>query len=193
MHRLIHSAAAAALAAAPLALHAQATGRGFESRSTSGALIATGDQRDILKDAFFTGGQLAYRVHKNVTVVGAFGYSPGTTRTDEKLNVYQYDLGVEGRLPGLVGLGSWAISPYGTLGAGGRTYDYKHAGGTETNFVGFAGAGADVGPRGARWGVRVGARDYVSSFRGLRGELAEREARNDVAITAGLTMNFGGR
>jgi hypothetical protein len=156
-----------------------------------------------MHDALLGRGQLAYGVHRNVTGVGTAAWSPskdrmtwhsgGTAHREEGLNVFQYDLGVEGRLPELFAAGAWAVSPFGALGAGGRTYDYRDVGGTETNFAGYVGAGVDAGPRGARWALRLQARDYVSSFKGLRGELSEREARNDVTIAAGVTLNLGGR
>ncbi len=177
----------------------------LELRPFAGAFVPTGDQRDLLEDAVFTGGQLAYRLHRNVSVVGTFAWAPTTDKTtwgpagarrrDEAVDLYQYDLGVEGRLPELVASAAWSLSPFGTLGAGGRTYDYRDVAGADarTNFVGYVGAGAELAPRGGRWGVRVEARDHVSAFKGLRGELTERKARNDVTIAAGRTVNFGGR
>ena len=41
-----------------------------------------------------------------------------------------------------------------------------------------------------RFGWRVEVRDYLSGFKGLNGELTERESRNDFMITSGLSVRF---
>jgi hypothetical protein len=204
------AAVVGALAAATGVAGAQSRGevpRGgqFELRPLVGALLATGAHHDLLENAVLVGGEVAYRLHRNVGVVGAVAWSPSSDRTTwgtgaglhhgEDVDLYQYDLGVEGRLPGRLGSAAWTVTPFGSLGAGGRTYRYRDVDGVDarTNFVAYAGAGADLGPREGRWGVRVEARDYVSAFKGLRGELPEREARNDVSLVAGLTFALGRR
>jgi hypothetical protein len=39
-------------------------------------------------------------------------------------------------------------------------------------------------------GIRIEARDNVTWFKGLRGELQDRNSRNDVQFAAGLTFGF---
>jgi hypothetical protein len=204
------AAVAGALAAAAGVAGAQSQDRAslgarLELRPIVGAFLATGAEHDLLENAVLAGAEAAYRFHRNVAVVAAVAWSPSSDRTTrgagagvhrgEDVDLYQYDLGVEGRLPDLAGGAAWTVSPFGTLGAGGRTYHYRDVDGVDaqTDLVGYAGAGADAGPRGGRWGVRVEARDYVTAFKGLRGELPEREARNDVVVAAGLTFTFGHR
>ena len=180
-------------------------GRGIEIRPFAGALVPTGDQRDLLEDAVLTGVQLGYRFGPRLSVVGTAAWSPSTDRStwgptnspyrDQDVDLFQYDLGLEGRLPGAFGTPSVAVTPFASIGAGGRTYDYRHVESVdaETHVVGFVGLGTEIGPRSGWWAVRLEARDYVGAFKGLRGELTDREARNDVVLAAGLTLNLGGR
>lgn len=206
--RTLAAAVTALIALAPAgadAQQAQSLGGGVALRPVVGAFIPTGKNRDVLDDAVLMGAQLSYHVSSNFSVLGSFAWSPSTDRTtwgptsapnvDEDLDVFQYDLGVEGRLPNAVGGASWALSPFAAVGAGGRTYHYRDidAQDAETNVVGYVGLGTDIAPRIGAWGIRVEARDYISAFKGLRGELSERKARNDVVLTAGLTYRFGAR
>jgi hypothetical protein len=48
----------------------------------------------------------------------------------------------------------------------------------------------DLTPRTGPIGFRIEARDNLTSFKGLRGELADRTNRNDVQFSAGLTWRF---
>jgi hypothetical protein len=193
----------------PAAARAQAGGvadGGVELRPYVGAYLPTGDHRERLEDALFTGAQLGYRFTPFIALTGTFGWAPTTDKAvpagpfasggDENLDLFQYDLGVEGRLPGLlaIGAGGWDLTPFAALGAGGRTYHYRDLDDVdaETNVVGFGALGLDLAPAGGRWGLRLEARDHVSAFKGFRGELADREARNDVTLAAGLTIGFGG-
>lgn len=206
--RTLAAAVTALIALAPAgadAQQAQSLGGAVALRPVVGAFIPTGKNRDVLDDAVLMGAQLSYRVSSNFSVVGSFAWSPSTDRTtwgptsasnvDEDLDVFQYDLGVEGRLPDVVGGASWALNPFAAVGAGGRTYHYRDIDDqdSETNVVGYVGLGTDIAPRSGSWGIRVEARDYISAFKGLRGELSERKARNDVVLTAGLTYRFGAR
>jgi len=195
------------LAARPARLDAQARHAGtvVSLRPFVGGFVPTGDHRDLLRDAVVAGAQLSWHAHRNLRVVGTVAWSPsrdrttwgpqGAPRDNERVDVLQYDLGLEGRLPDAILLGAWGATPFLSIGAGGRTYDYRDVDGTdaETGVAGFAGIGADLAPRGARWGLRLEARDYVSGFRGLRGELPDRRTRNDLLLMAGMTLGLGRR
>ncbi len=217
MSRTAARSAAAALLAAGAALAASAAqaqtaaprlpaavyGRGFELRPFAGALLPTGDQRDLLADAALVGAQGAWAFHPNFAVTGTFGWSPSEDRTtagrggafstgrDERVDLFQYDVGVEGRLP-LATAGAWTATPYLAVGGGGRTFRYRDVGGADaqTSPFGYGAVGLDVAPRAGAVGLRLEARDNVTAFRGLRGEYADRAARNDVQLTAGLTYRF---
>jgi hypothetical protein len=207
---------AAAVAASALTLvatraHAQSAAgmrsggaaHSFEIRPVVGAFLPTGTQRDVLKDAASVGGQLAWHFHENFAVTGSFAWAPSRDRTtvfrssalftgrEERVDVYGYDLGVEGRLP-IYLAPSWSVAPYVGVGGGARTYDYRDIDrlGAETTPVGYGALGVDVAPPTGRIGVRFEARDNVSGFKGLRGEYADRKARNDVQVSGGITVRF---
>jgi hypothetical protein len=174
-----------------------------EFRPYVGALIPTGDLGDQLKAAVLVGGQVGWHFHPNVALTGTFGWAPSSDKTtanrastlytgrEENVDVFQYDLAVEGRMNAMTS-GSWTTTPYVSIGGGGRTYSYRDvdAVDSQTNFLGLGALGVDFAPMSSQWGIRLEARDNLSAFKGLRGELSSSEARNDVQITAGLTIRF---
>lgn len=167
----------------------------FELRPVVGAFIPTGDHRDLLKDAVLVGAQASYRFTPHLAAVGTFAWSPSedrTTAASEKVDLFQYDLGIEGRIGNLTRGSRVSTSPYATLGVGGRTYDYRDLpnADAQTNFLGYGAIGLDVAPATGPIGLRIEARDNISAFRGLRGELAESKARNDLQFSGGLTFRF---
>ena len=44
----------------------------FNVRPVVGALVATGDERDVLKNAVLVGGQASYNLNSNFAVLGSF-------------------------------------------------------------------------------------------------------------------------
>ena len=186
----------AALAAFTLRAEAQSPApRAINVRPVVGALVATGDEHDVLKNAVLVGGQASYTLNSNFAVLGSFAWSPSEDKTitpRPKLDLYQYDLGVEGRLNDLTSGSPVATRPFAALGGGARTYNFRNVPGSsaQTNPLAFGAVGLDVGPASGRVGVRLEARDNVTWFKGLRGELQDRNARNDVQFAAGLTFGF---
>jgi len=165
--------------------------RGFEVRPYAGAYIPTGDQRDLLEDAVLVGAQASYRILPQFAITGTFGWSPSTDRItpgDQKLDLYQYDIGAELRAPSWFTSGRWDFTPFAALGVGGRTYDYRDLDDVDakTNFAGFGGLGGELGF--GRAGLRIEARDYVSQFKPFDG--GDTKTRNDVTVAAGLTFRF---
>jgi hypothetical protein len=198
--------AAAALTFAASPAHAQgragAVGMGLEFRPVAGALLPTGPQHDVLKAAASLGAQLGWRFHQNFALAGSFAWAPSRDRTtafrssalftgrEEKVDLFDYNLGVEAGLPVVVAP-SWTVTPYIGAGGGGRTFSYRNVDrvGSETVALGYGALGVDVLPPG-RIGVRVEARDNLYGFKGLRGEYADRKARNDVQVGGGITVRF---
>lgn len=177
---------------------AQQASHSVELRPFVGALVPTGDQRDLLESSVMTGAELSWEFRPNFAVTGSLGWAPSNDRTlvaantDNKLDVYQYDLAVEGRLNNIMASSSWAVRPYARVGAGGRTYNYRNLDGVDaqTDVVGHGAIGVDIAPSMSRFGLRIEARDNVSAFRGLRGELNDRVTRNDMQFTSGLTIRM---
>lgn len=190
--------AALAMGAVTLAaptIGAQQTQSSIELRPFVGAFVPTGDQADLLKTSVLAGAEIGWQFQPNLAVTGAFAWAPSKDKTlvgDESVDLYQYDVALEGRLNNLTAGSSWSTRPYARLGAGARTYNYRNLDNVsaQTDFVGHGAIGLDVAPNASRLGLRVEARDNVSSFRGLQGELASRETRNDMQFTAGLTIRM---
>jgi hypothetical protein len=173
-----------------IAQEAVASNNGFELRPYVGAYIPTGDQRDLLKDAVLVGGQASYRLNPNFAVTGTLGWSPSKDRItpgDQKLDVWQYDLGAELRAPSWLTAGALDFTPFVGLGAGARTYDYRDLDvDAKTNFAGYGVLGGELGF--GRIGWRLEARDYVSQFKPFDG--GDSKTRNDVTVATGLTFKF---
>jgi hypothetical protein len=164
-------------------------------RPVVGAVLPTGPQHALLKEAVLVGAQASFGINQYFAARGSFSWSPSKDKTEfqeHNLDFYQYDIGLEGLLPNLTSRSAFTTRPYAAIGVGGRTYDYRDRADldAETNFVGYGALGLDVSPNGRRVGLRLEARDNVSAFKGLRGELPERKARNDVQVTAGLTVKL---
>jgi hypothetical protein len=160
-----------------------------------GALLTTGNEHDLLKNAVLVGGQASYAFHPNFSLAGSFGWSPSEDKTSAlqtKVDLYQYDLGIEGRLSDLTSGSPVVTRPYATLGGGARTYDLRNVpgAGAQTNPLGYAAVGLDLDQAEGRIGLRLEARDNVTWFKGLRGELPDRKARNDLQLAAGVTVGF---
>jgi hypothetical protein len=171
---------------------AQSADSRFEVRPFIGAYIPTGDQRDVLDDAITVGAQGAYAVTNNLSIVGTFSLTPSSNKQIslyDDVDVFTYDIGAELHKSFSVGSRGMRLSPFIGVGAGGRTYDYRDLDtNSETTFAGYGAIGGHV-QRGSI-GFRLEARDYVSSFKGLSGELTESETRNDVAIFTAISFSF---
>ena len=180
-----------ASAAGAARVQAQGTGSAFELRPYVGAYVPTGDQRDLLKDAVLVGAQASWRLTSALAVTGTVGWSPSKDRItagDQTLDVYQYDIGLEGRLGNGGASSAWSFTPFAGLGIGGRTYNYRDLDvESKTNVAGYGALGGELGV--GRWGLRLEARDYVSRFEPLTGT-GETKTRNDVTIVTGITVRF---
>lgn len=162
-----------------------------ELRPLVGAFVPTGDQRDALASGVLLGAQTSYRVTPFFAFTASFAWSPNRDRIrpgDERLDVYQYDVGAELRAADWAKGGGWIFTPLVGLGIGGRTYDYRDLDAPgKSNFGGYGALGGEVAF--GHVGVRVEGRDYVTGFKPLYGG-GDASTRNDVSITAGLTLRF---
>ncbi len=173
-------------------------GRRIEVRPFVGAYVPTGDQRDELKDAFALGTTLAFRATPALSIVGSFGWSPAEAKTAaasaaddaaDELNLFQYDAGLELGRDFALGASAWTWRPFVGIGAGARTYSYRDLDvDAETDFAGYGAAGVHFAN--GRFGLRLEARDYLSSFDGLDGKLSDSSTRNDLFLTGALSIRF---
>ncbi len=189
--RAVVAAAIGILAAAQAgAQEREASTPKWELRSTTGGMIPTGDQRQVLKNAQMSGAQLAWALHPAVAITGSFSWARSrdlmTTNTP-KVDVFTSDVGVE-LCPKTWGAqGRTTFSSFASLGLGARSYNYRKLDVDAThNLAGYVGAGGEVGF--GRVGLRLEVRDYVAGFKPLAG-VGSAETRNDVVIMAGVRFN----
>jgi hypothetical protein len=179
-----------ALAATPALAQEQEPVGKFQIAPYAGAFLPTGDQRDVLDDAFLAGLTLSYDVHPYVAVVGSFGWAGSQQRAltlDEDLDVFQYDLGVQGQYPLAMGK-DLTLKPFVGAGLGGRTYEFRDLDvDSETDFVGYLSVGANLEYR--QFAVGLTMRDYISDYDGI-GREEDSEMRNDIALFASVGARF---
>jgi hypothetical protein len=198
MHR--HFARACVAATAFMALGSRAGAQQLESamielQPFAGAIIGTGGQADVLKNSVIVGAQLSYIFMPHFAAVGSVGWSRSQdTRdvTQPKLDLYQFDLGLEWRWKNMTASSALATQPYAALGGGSRTYSLRDVPNTsaQTNAIFYTAVGLDVYPSNGRVGLRLQARGNMTDFNGFRGELPSDKTRNDVQLSAGLTVAF---
>ena len=186
----------AALSAFAVRLQAQQSRLpAIDVRPVVGGIVGTGDQGDAIKSAVLVGGQASYAIHPNFSLVGSFAWSPSQDKLLPQrpdLDLYQYDLGIEGRLDNLTEGSPISVRPYAVVGGGARTYSLRNVPNSDaqTNPLGYGAVGLDLNQSSGKIGLRLEARDNVTGFKGFRGELAERKTRNDLQFSAGLTFGF---
>jgi hypothetical protein len=170
----------------PGATQAQSTP---EIRPFVGALIPTGDQRNVINDATLVGGQLALEMNGFLHLVGTFGYAGPNfdqqVATSGHVHIYQYDLGGE-MFKDMELSSGWRLRPFFGLGAGLRTYDLTEAG-SENYPAGYGALGSEF--QLSRFALRIEARDYLTRFKGLSGN-EDAATRNEVALSAGLAYHL---
>ncbi|MBC7841570.1 MAG: outer membrane beta-barrel protein [Gemmatimonadaceae bacterium] len=163
----------------------------FAVRPIIGAYVPTGDQRDVLRDAFHLGIQGSYDIIPKLSVVGTFAWSASEARgipSAPKIDLFHYDAGLEARTAGVSRSSGWSVAPFAGLGLGARTYRVRSgSGGNNSKFAGYGALGAEARTR--RIGVRIEARDYLSEAGPTRA-LVGSGTRNDVTLAAGLTIRF---
>lgn len=164
--------------------------RRWEFRVTGGALVATGDQRSVVKDAQMSAAQLSWLVRPSLAITGTFGWARSrdlASAGTPKLDVFTSDLGFEARPTTWFANRAISFAPFVGAGAGARSYNYRKLDLAATNNVaGYGAVGGEVGV--GRVGLRVEARDYVSGFEPLTG-VGTSGTRNDVVIMVGLRLD----
>lgn len=162
----------------------------WEFMMSSGALVPTGAQRDVLKDAQLSTAQLSYVIGARLAVTAMTGWarsrdiaSPG----NPKLDVFTYDVGAEVRAPRWASTTKVAFTPLVGVGVGARSYNHRALNVDAThNVAAYASVGGELGM--GRVGLRLEARDYVSGFKPLTGT-GSAATRNDLSLLIGLRFN----
>ena len=196
--RIVRIALASAITAAGFGvtkIHAQevtaapAQSSSWEFAFTSGKVLPTGAQRDAIKKADLSAAQLSYVMQQRYALIATLGWARSrdiTTAREHRLDLFTYDVGAEVRAnPLKLGTNS-SVRPFAGLGAGGRTYNYRHLDVDAThNAAAYGSLGSEIGVR--RVHVRIEARDYVTQFKPLSGA-GSSDTRNDVSLLIGVSV-----
>lgn len=162
----------------------------FELRPFAGAYIPTGKLADDYKSGMNLGTQAAVelspRVHLLVTGSWMHGHNKFVGMNNDHTHLWQYDAGGE-FTPAELAAGTWMFRPFFGVGAGARTYDFKHAGmASSTQVASYAAIGHEV-LRGA-FAIRCEARDYVSRY--VSPVTRATSNRNDLAFSFGVAFHL---
>lgn len=178
------------LAIAPTARAQQSEPRTWDLRITSGGLIATGAQRDHIRNGQLSGIQISRAVGARLAVVGTFGWARSNdlaTIDTPKLDVFTSDAGVETCFDEWFNTGRYAFGTFAGIGGGARSYNYRKLDVDATNnLAGYVSAGGELGM--GRIALRLEVRDYATGFKPLAGG-GKSETRNDVVIMGALRFN----
>ena len=187
---------ASLVAALPLSARAQSSATEaspWELRFTSGALVATGDLRNELKDASMTGLQVSWLLRPSLAITGSFAWASShdlSAAANPMLDIFTSDLGLEARPATWFASHAITFSPFVGLGGGVQSFNYRHLAVTPSNnLAGYASVGGEVGV--GRVGLRIEVRDYAGSFTALQGASAS-SVKNNVMILAALRFSHHG-
>ncbi|MFL5619777.1 MAG: hypothetical protein ACJ79A_15445 [Gemmatimonadaceae bacterium] len=168
---------------------APANQNGWELLFSTGALVPTGVQRNVLKDAPLSTAQLSYVMRSRFAITTMVGWARSrdlASAGSPKLDVFTYDVGAEARTPRLVGGETMTLTPFVGVGAGSRSYNYRSLDVDAThNLAGYGALGSELA-RG-RVHLRLEVRDYMTRFEPLAGAGAS-ATRNDVVAILGLRL-----
>jgi hypothetical protein len=162
----------------------------WEVRVSSGTLLPTGDERDVLKNAPMTALQVSRLITPSLALTGTIGWARSqviNTADTPKLDVFTSDLGVELRSPRWFNKSMVTFDAFAGLGGGMRSYNYRKLDvGATHNLAGYGAVGGEFGM--GRVGLRLEVRDYLTGFKPLVGA-GESGMRNDVVFTAAVRFN----
>ena len=163
------------------------TPRTWEFRVASGALYPTGAAKGVIKSADLTAAQLSWMPRPSLAISGTFGWARsrdlGSANTP-KLDVFMSDVGVELRGAQWFAGRTVTFSPFGGLGAGVRSYNYRSIDANAThNVSGYGTLGGELVV--GRVGVRLEARNYMSGFKPLVGA-GKSDTHDDIVYMVAL-------
>jgi hypothetical protein len=161
----------------------------WEFLVNSGTLVPTGAEHHAIKRANLTAAQLTYVVRPMFAVTSTFDWArsrDAAVADNPKLDVFTYDIGAEVRAPHSMTGEAATFRPFAGVGLGGRSYNYRKLDVDAThNVAAYGSVGGEIGVRRVR--IRLEARDYVTTFKPLRGDGASRSG-NDIVLMAGLRL-----
>jgi hypothetical protein len=157
----------------------------------AGAFVPVGAQRELLGTALLTGLQWSWRLTYGIAVTSRLAWSPNRDLLmsgDQRLDLFQYDIGGEARGEGLFYGTGWEVTPFLGVGGGARTYVFRSlAVRSKTNRAAYGSAGFEIGFGGV--GLRVEGRNTFSQLKPLVGP-GVNTTRHDLALSGGLFVRF---
>jgi hypothetical protein len=166
---------------------------GWEVLFSTGALVPTGSQRNVLEDAALSAAQVSYVVRSRYAITTMAGWARSrdiASVGDPKLDVFTFDVGAEARAPRTLADSVMTLTPFAGVGVGSRSYNYRSLDvGATHNVAAYAAVGGELG-RG-RLRLRLELRDYVGGFKPLGGS-GTSATRNDVVALVGLRFTRRG-
>lgn len=176
-----------AMSPSAIAQSAPAQKPGLEFLVSTGGVVPTGALRDAIKSGKLTAAQLSWRVRPSLAFTATFGWARTRDIADlssPKVDILSYDVGAELRAPQWGSGHGLTFRPFAGVGAGARSYDYRHRDQDATyNLATYGSAGGELGL--GRIRLRMELRDYVTGFTSLNGG-APSARRNDLVVLAGL-------
>lgn len=183
--------AVAALCLATAALSAQTNpGVKPEIRPFAGAIVPTGELRNLFLDAPMFGVSTAVEVKPTVHVLATFAWVPAQDKygqAQNNVNIFQYTVGAElGFVRPLAG--RWELRPFAGLGLGARTYAFQGVGLKDRTCVaGYGALGTEF--QIARTALRLEARDNVFCYRSPISGVSSK-TRNDIGLSLGVAYHL---
>lgn len=181
--------AVATLCLVATALPAQTSKVKPEIRPFAGAMIPTGELRNLFLDAPMFGVSTAVELKPTVHVLATFAWVPAQNKygvAQNNVNVFQYTVGAElGFVTPLAG--NWELRPFAGLGVGARTYAFQGGLKDRTCFAGYGALGTEF--QIARTALRLEARDNVFCYRSPISGVSSK-TRNDVGLSLGVAYHL---
>ena len=166
------------------------TPRRLQFWTTVAAFVPTGANSHVLKNGSAFGSSVSFALTPTVSLTGSFlkASSKEESIAADGIDVYQYDIGAEAGTV-VIGNASWRLRSFLGAGIGGRSYNYQDLDiAAQHNLSSYAAVGTQL--QVGRLGWRIQARDYVSGFKGLSGELGSSATRNDLMFSSGFSVAF---
>lgn len=182
--------ASAAAQARPLVEPAPPAGEVFV-QPFAGAFVPVGAQRELLGTALLTGLQWSWRVTYGLAITSRLAWAP--TRDlqisgDQRLDLFQYDIGGEARGESFFHGGGWDVTPFLGLGGGARTYVFRALPvRSKTNLAAYGALGVEFAF--GSIGFRLEGRNTFSQLKPLVGP-GVNTTRNDLALSGGVFVRF---
>lgn len=162
----------------------------WEVRPLVGMSIPVGTQRDLFKNAAFTGGEAALRILPTVDLLTSVAWQAADSKyrvPTTTASVWVFDIGIEKRLRDSLSRDA-ALVPFFGGGVGGRAYDFDSRDlVSRTCYAGYGAAGLALEWKGTA--IRGEARGNVFCYESPISGVASRTG-SDLTLSLGFGLRF---